>query len=63
MDQLVDFIKPLNHCIRAELLSFHNLASDKYKSLGIDYPCKDMKMLSTPEFERLKTYLDKQIHK
>ena len=62
IDQFANFIKSLKNCQKAEILSFHNLASDKYKSLGIDYPCKDIKMLSTPEFEDLKSYLDKLIH-
>lgn len=63
IDQLAAFIKPLKNCKKAEILSFHNLATDKYKSLGIDYPCKDIKMMSTPDFEDLKSYLDKQICK
>lgn len=57
LDQLKAFIKPLQYCKKCELLSYHNLASDKYKELKIDYPFKDKEMLTTPEFEELKNYL------
>lgn len=63
IDELVSFIKPLKNCQKAEILSFHNLATDKYKKLGIEYPCKDIQMLTTPDFEQLKDYLNKQISK
>lgn len=61
IDQLASFIKPLKYCKKYELLAYHNLASDKYKELKIDYPFKDIKLMSTPDFEKLKIYLVKQI--
>lgn len=63
LDELASFINTLKYCKRYELLSYHNLADDKYKKLGIPYPFKDKKMLSTQEFEALKTYLNNHIHK
>lgn len=63
LDKLADFIKPLKHCQRYELLSYHNLADDKYQKLNIDYPFRDKKMLTTPEFEQAKSYLSNRICK
>lgn len=63
LDKLIDFLKPLKYCQKAELLSYHNLAYDKYNKLKIDYPFKDIPMLSTPEFEDMKAYLSKHICK
>ncbi|XQP54879.1 MAG: 4Fe-4S cluster-binding domain-containing protein [Mycoplasmoidaceae bacterium] len=57
LDKLAQFIRPLKYCQRYELLSYHNLADDKYKKLGIDYPFKDKQMLTTPEFEEAKSYI------
>lgn len=57
LDELIEFIKTLKHCQKHELLSYHNLADDKYEKLGIDYPFKDKKMLTTQEFEKIKTYV------
>lgn len=54
LQQLADFIKPLKYCQKYELLSYHNLMLDKYKKLGIDYPYKDKKTLSTKEFDEIK---------
>lgn len=62
LDLLADFVKPLKHCLRCEILSYHNLAEDKYNKLGIKYPFKDIPMLSTKEFEEKKTYLNNKIN-
>lgn len=63
LDKLINFVKSLKYCQRTELLSYHNLAEDKYQKLGILYPLKDIKMLSTQEFEDRKAYLYKNIIK
>ncbi|MCQ2957085.1 MAG: hypothetical protein MJ233_04650 [Mycoplasmoidaceae bacterium] len=63
LDQLADFIKNLKHCHKYELLSYHNLALDKYNKLGIDYPFKDIKTLTTQEFDEIKAYLSNHINK
>lgn len=63
LEQLANFVRPLKNCLRAELLSYHNLAEDKYKKLGINYPFKDIVMLTTPEFEQKKLYLKNLISK
>ncbi len=62
LDELAKFIKNLKHCTKYELLSYHNLALDKYSKLGIDYPFKDIKLLTTQEFEEIKEYLSNHIN-
>ena len=61
INQLANFIKPLKYCQKYELLSYHNLAYDKYEKLGIPYPFKDIKMLTSDEFNELKSKLDSLI--
>lgn len=63
LDMLANFIKPLKCCQKYELLSYHNLADEKYQHLGIEYPFRDKTMLTPKEFGELKTYLSNQINK
>lgn len=62
LDELAKFIKTLKHCLKYELLSYHNLALDKYNKLGINYPFKDIELLTTQEFEQIKEYLSNRIN-
>ncbi len=62
LNQLADFIKDLKHCQKYELLSYHNLALDKYNKLGITYPFKDIKTLTTQEFDQIKEYFSNRIN-
>ncbi len=63
LDKLASFVKGLKYCQKCELLSFHNLASEKYERLGIDYPFKDNKLLTNEEFAQAKDYLNKLLCK
>lgn len=63
IEKLAAFVKPLKHCQKAELLSYHNLAYEKYNKLAIPYPFKDKQMLTTKEFEDLKDYFHKLLSK
>lgn len=63
LQQLANFIKPLKFCKRWELLSYHNLATEKYEKLKIDYPFKDTPVLSNQEFDTIKTTLNNLICK
>ncbi|MBQ0045473.1 MAG: pyruvate formate lyase-activating protein [Mycoplasma sp.] len=56
IEKLASFVKPLKHCQKAELLSYHNLAYEKYNKLAIPYPFKDIQMLTTQEFDALKNH-------
>lgn len=62
IDQLAKFVKTLKCCQKCELLSYHNLATDKYKSLGISYPFEDKEMMDSRDFEEIKIYLHNQLH-
>ncbi|XQP55773.1 MAG: pyruvate formate-lyase-activating protein [Mycoplasmoidaceae bacterium] len=57
LDALAQFLSTLKSCERYELLSFHKLAMDKYKKMGLEYPYKDIPLLSNQEFEQLNIYL------
>lgn len=57
LDKFAQFLSQLKHCERYELLSFHKLAVNKYQKLGIEYPFKDIPLLSNKEFEDLNIYL------
>lgn len=40
--QFNEYIKRINNITKVELLGYHSMAKSKYKSLGIEYPLKDV---------------------
>ena len=46
---LKEYIKQINNIERIEFLPYHKLGQEKYKKLGIPYPCKNI-----PEMEKTK---------
>lgn len=63
LEELAKFINTLHYCQRWELLNYHNLATEKYERLKINYPFKDIPLLSNTEFHQAKSYLTKLICK
>lgn len=63
LQQLADFIRPLKYCKRWELLSYHNLATEKYEKLKINYPLADIKVLTNTEFDAIKSTLNNLVYK
>ena len=52
-----DFADTLNNVRKIELLPYHNLAIEKYKNLGIEYPLKDINIPSKTEIKNAKKIL------
>jgi pyruvate formate lyase activating enzyme len=44
--------------IQFELLPFHKLAADKYRSLGIEYKARDLELLSKEKIDELKNVVE-----
>ena len=55
--KLNEFLSKIKNVEKVELLPYHTLGNDKYKKLGIDYPLKEVKDLSTEKIEELSKYL------
>ena len=52
--EMVRAIKPLMHLRKFEYLPFHNLCSEKYERLGIDFAFKDKEIMSKEEVDKIK---------
>ena len=62
LDSLVIFIKKINNVDRVDFLPYHKLGSDKYITLGIDYPYKNMNEMDKKECDKLyKRFINKYI--
>lgn len=53
-----EFAESLMNVRKIELLPYHNLAIEKYKKLGMDYPLKDIKIPSKEEINNAKKILN-----
>lgn len=51
MEKIAFFLKDLKNIIRVRVLKYHNLAMDKYKALGKEYPLKNV---SAPKNEDIE---------
>ena len=62
LDSLVNFIKKINNVDRVDFLPYHKLGSDKYITLGIEYPYKNLNEMDKNECDMLyKRFINKYI--
>lgn len=60
MDNMAAFFNQISNLDHVELLPFHNLGSDKYEQLGMDYLFKDMNNLRASELEDYSVILGRK---
>ena len=57
INELINFIKPLNNIEKIELLPYHTLGVHKYKDIGIDYILKDIPDMDKEKCKKLEDIL------
>lgn len=62
IERLAEFIKPLKNIEKVELLPYHTMALDKYKTLNIDYKLKDTKQMDVQKCKELEKLLIEKIN-
>lgn len=59
MEKLCEFILPLKNIIeKIEILPYHTMGIEKYKTLGIDYKLKDMPPMDKEVAKELEIYIN-----
>ncbi len=61
MDDLAEYIAPLNNIERIELLPYHTMGVNKYESIGKEYPLEGVPAMETDKCMELQEYLINQI--
>lgn len=56
IDSLAEFIKQINNVEKVEFLPYHKLGSEKYETLKIDYPYKDLNEMDKEKCNELYKY-------
>ena len=56
IDSLVNVVKKINNVDRVDFLPYHKLGSDKYISLGIEYPYRDLEEMDKERCSELYGY-------
>lgn len=63
LEALGAFISKIKGLKHFQILPYHNLALDKYKKLGIDYPLKNTPVPTAQDLENAKEYIKKGFYK
>lgn len=57
MDELADYIAPLNNIERIELLPYHTMGVNKYETIGKEYPLEGVPAMNKDTCTELQEYL------
>ncbi|QIK56508.1 pyruvate formate lyase-activating protein [Erysipelothrix sp. HDW6A] len=57
MDELADYIAPLNNIDRIELLPYHTMGVNKYETIGKEYPLEGVPAMNKDTAMELQQYL------
>lgn len=60
MDQLANFIAPLKHVERIEILPYHTMGVNKYKTINMEYPLEGVPAMNKDKAMELQEYLIKE---
>lgn len=63
MDDLADYIAPLNNIERIELLPYHTMGVNKYETIGKEYPLEGVPAMEKDKCMELQEYLINEVSK
>ncbi|MDE8150175.1 pyruvate formate-lyase 1-activating enzyme, partial [Erysipelothrix rhusiopathiae] len=61
MDELAEYIAPLNNIERIELLPYHTMGVNKYELIDKEYPLEDVPPMNRDVCADLQTYLREKV--